>query len=97
MIADMATEIDAAWLLTLYASTLKDRGYPCVKEASMAKLYAAEAAMRATLKGVQIFGVYGYTEECRVERLLRDAKLCEIGEGTSEIQRMIISKQLLKG
>ncbi len=97
MISDMATEIDAAWLLTLHASSLKDRGYPYVKEASMAKLYASEAAMRATLKGVQIFGGYGYTEEYRVEKLLRDAKLCEIGEGTSEIQRMIISKKVMKG
>lgn len=96
MIADMATELDAARLLTLRAARLKDRGLPFSKEASMAKLYASEAAMRAALKAVQMHGGNGYTKAFPVERYFREAKLCEIGEGTSEIQRMLIARSLLR-
>ncbi len=96
MIADCMTRLEAAWLLTLRAAFLKDSGKPFVRESSMAKLFASEAAMDATVKAVQIHGGYGYTEEYSVEKFMRDAKLCEIGEGTSEVQRIIISKQLLR-
>jgi alkylation response protein AidB-like acyl-CoA dehydrogenase len=97
MLADMRTELDAAQLLTYRAAWLCDRGLPYTKEASMAKLFASEAATRACNKSLQIHGGYGYTREFHVERHLRDAKLCEIGEGTSEVQRMVIAKQLLAG
>jgi alkylation response protein AidB-like acyl-CoA dehydrogenase len=96
MIADMATRIEASWLLMLRAAALKDRGQPFAREASMAKLYASEAAMWTTTKAVQIFGGYGYVKDFPVERYMRDAKLSEIGEGTSEVQRMIIAKSLLR-
>jgi butyryl-CoA dehydrogenase len=96
MLADMATELDAARLLVFRAARLKDAGRSFVKEASMAKLYASEAATRAALKAVQIHGGYGYTRAFPVERYLREAKLCEIGEGTSEIQRLIIARELFK-
>jgi butyryl-CoA dehydrogenase len=96
MLADMATELDAARLLILRAARLKDRGLPFSKEASMAKLYASEAAMRAALKAVQIHGGNGYTRAFPVERYFREAKLCEIGEGTSEIQRLVIARSLLQ-
>jgi len=96
MVADMATELDAARLLTLRAALLKDRGLPFSREASMAKLYASEAAMRAALKAVQMHGGNGYTKAFPVERYFREAKLCEIGEGTSEIQRLVIARSLLK-
>ncbi|HEY6008227.1 MAG TPA: acyl-CoA dehydrogenase family protein, partial [Geobacteraceae bacterium] len=96
MLADMATELDAARLLVWRAARLKDAGRRCVKEAAMAKLYASEAAMCAALKAVQIHGGHGYTRAFPVERYLREAKLCEIGEGTSEIQRLVISRELLK-
>ena len=96
MIADMATRIEASWVLTLRAAALKDRGQPFAREASMAKLYASETAMWTTTKAVQIFGGYGYVKEFPVERYMRDAKLTEIGEGTSEVQRMIIAKSLLR-
>lgn len=96
MFADMATELDAARLLVYHAAFLKDQGLRYTKEASMAKLFASEAVMRATMKAIQIHGGYGYTKEFPVERYFRDAKLCEIGEGTSEIQRMIIARELLK-
>ncbi|HBA86815.1 MAG TPA: acyl-CoA dehydrogenase [Geobacter sp.] len=95
MVADMATEIDAARLLTLRAARLKDRGAPYAREASMAKLYASEAAMRAALKAVQMHGGNGYTRAFPVERYFREAKLCEIGEGTSEVQRLVIARSLL--
>ena len=95
MLADMATEIDAARLLVQRAARLKDAGQPFSQAASEAKLYAAEAAMRATTKAIQIHGGYGYLKDYPVERYFRDAKLCEIGEGTSEIQRMIIAKEML--
>jgi alkylation response protein AidB-like acyl-CoA dehydrogenase len=96
MFADMATRIEASWLLMLRAAALKDRGQPFAREASMAKLYASETAMWTTTKAVQIFGGYGYVKEFPVERYMRDAKLTEIGEGTSEVQRMIIAKSLLR-
>ena len=96
MLADMATEIDAARLLVHRAARLRDAGVRYVREAAMAKLYAAEAAVRASLKAVQIHGGYGYTRAFPVERYLREAKLCEIGEGTSEIQRLVIARELLK-
>ncbi len=96
MIADMATRIDASWLLTIRAARLKDAGMPYGREASMAKLFASETAVWATERAVQIHGGYGYIAEYNVERYMRDAKLTEIGEGTSEVQRMIIAKSLLK-
>jgi alkylation response protein AidB-like acyl-CoA dehydrogenase len=97
MIADAGTELDAASLLTFRAAYRKDFGKPFVQEAAIAKLFASEAAMRSTIKAVQIFGGYGYTREYPVERTMRDAKLCEIGEGTSEVQRMIIARRLIRG
>lgn len=95
MLADMATEIEAARHLVYHAARLRDAGMPFAKEASMAKLYASEVASRAANKALQIHGGYGYTKDFPVERYLRDAKLCEIGEGTSEIQRIVISRYLL--
>jgi alkylation response protein AidB-like acyl-CoA dehydrogenase len=97
MVADMGTELEAAELLTLRAAYLKDAGKPYVQEAAMAKLFASEAAMRATIKAVQVHGGYGYIREYPVERAMRDAKLCEIGEGTSEVQRLIIARRLVRG
>ena len=94
-LADMATEVEAAKHLVFHAAWLKQRGEPYKKEAAMAKLYASELAMRATTKAVQLHGGYGYTTEYPVERMMRDAKICEIGEGTSEIQRIVIARQLL--
>ena len=96
MLADMATEIDAARLLAYRAAWLKDRKARHSKESAMAKLYASEAAMRAGVKGIQIHGGYGYIKEYPAERHFRDAKITEIYEGTSEIQRLIISSALLK-
>lgn len=96
MFSDMATEIDAARLLVCRAARLKDLGQPFRRAASEAKLYASEAAVRAATKAVQIHGGYGYIKDYPVERYFRDAKICEIGEGTSEIQRMVIAKELLK-
>ena len=95
MLADMATEIEAARHLVYHAAWLKEQGKPYVKEASMAKLFASEAAMRITTRAVQVHGGYGYTTEYPVERMMRDAKICEIGEGTSEIQRLVIARQIL--
>jgi alkylation response protein AidB-like acyl-CoA dehydrogenase len=95
MLADMATELAAARLLVHRAAALCDAGQPFGKEASMAKLFASEAAMRATSKAIQIHGGYGYTKDFPVERYFRDAKLCEIGEGTSEVQRMVIARSVL--
>lgn len=97
MFADMSTELEASELLTFRAAYLKDAGKPYVQEAAMAKLFASEAAMRATIKAVQILGGYGYVREYPVERFMRDAKLCEIGEGTSEVQRLIIARRLIRG
>ncbi|HEC89338.1 MAG TPA: acyl-CoA dehydrogenase, partial [Thermoplasmatales archaeon] len=94
MLADMATEIDAARLLVYRAAYLEDQNVKFSKEASMAKLFASEMAMRATVKAIQIFGGYGYMKDYPLERFYRDIKLCQIGEGTSEVQRMIIARQL---
>ncbi len=94
-LADMATEIQAGTHLLYHAAWLKQHGRPFKKEAAMAKLYCSELAMRATTRAVQIFGGYGYTTEYPVERMMRDAKVCEIGEGTSEIQRIVIARQIL--
>jgi butyryl-CoA dehydrogenase len=94
-LADMAMEIEAGTHLLYHAAWLKQHGRPFKKEAAMAKLFCSELAMRATTKAVQIFGGYGYTTEYPVERMMRDAKVCEIGEGTSEIQRMVIARQIL--
>jgi hypothetical protein len=96
ILADLATEIEAARLLTLRAAYGKDRGRPVIREASMAKVFASEVAVRCATKAVQVHGGYGYTREFPVERFYRDAKLCEIGEGTSEIQRMVIARSLLE-
>ncbi|MFQ5510427.1 MAG: acyl-CoA dehydrogenase [Candidatus Krumholzibacteriia bacterium] len=95
MLATMATEMHAARLLVYHASRIKDSGQPFRREASMAKLFASEAAMRTTDKALQIHGGYGYTKDYPVERFYRDAKICEIGEGTSEIQRMVIAREVL--
>jgi alkylation response protein AidB-like acyl-CoA dehydrogenase len=95
-LADMATEIEAARLLTLRASQLKDRGQPVTKEASMAKLFASEAAVRAVNEALQIHGGYGYLKDYPIEKFYRDVKLCTIGEGTSEIQRLVIARHLLE-
>ena len=95
-LADMAVEIDAARLLALQAATLKDAAKPCTKQSAMAKLFAAETAMKAATEAVQIHGGYGYTKEFKVERYFRDAKITEIYEGTSEIQRLVISSQVLQ-
>ena len=95
MIADMATEIDAARLLVYRAAQLKDQGVRYTKEAAMAKLFASEAAERACFKAIQIHGGYGYIEEYDVERIYRDNRLTTIGEGTSEIQRLVIARQVL--
>jgi alkylation response protein AidB-like acyl-CoA dehydrogenase len=94
-LADMALEIEAGNHLLYHAAWLKQNGKPFKKEAAMAKLYCSELAMRTTTKAVQIFGGYGYTTEYPVERMMRDAKVCEIGEGTSEIQRLVIARQIL--
>ncbi len=95
-LADAYTELEAAGLMTMQAAYRKDRGKPYVQEAAMAKLFASEAAMRATIQAVQILGGYGYIREYPVERFMRDAKLCEIGEGTSEVQRLIIARRLIR-
>ncbi len=94
-LADMAMEIQAGTHLLYHAAWLKQNGRPFKKEAAMAKLFCSELAMRATTKAVQIFGGYGYTTEYPVERMMRDAKVCEIGEGTSEIQRLVIAREIL--
>lgn len=94
-LADMAMEIEAGTHLLYTAARLKQAGKPFKKEAAMAKLFCSELAMRATTEAVQIFGGYGYTAEYPVERMMRDAKVCEIGEGTSEIQRIVIAREIL--
>ncbi|GAB4345007.1 MAG: acyl-CoA dehydrogenase [Candidatus Abyssubacteria bacterium] len=96
MLADMATQIDAARLLVYQAAIRRDQGLDVTRHAAEAKLYASEVATRASLDAIQIHGGYGYTSEFHVERYLRDAKLLEIGEGTSQIQRIVIAKHLLK-
>jgi alkylation response protein AidB-like acyl-CoA dehydrogenase len=95
-LADMATEIAAAEMLILQACDLKNRHQPMTKEAAMAKYYASEVAVKVANDAVQIFGGYGYTKDFPVEKFYRDAKLCTIGEGTSEIQKLVISREVLK-
>lgn len=95
-LADMATRIEAAKLLTYRAAEIKDMGQPVNKESAMAKLYASEVAVEVATEGVQIFGGYGYTKDFPAEKFYRDAKLCTIGEGTSEIQKLVISRAVLK-
>ncbi|NOZ06570.1 MAG: acyl-CoA dehydrogenase [Chloroflexi bacterium] len=97
MIADSSTELEAARLLLYQAAALKDAGKRFTKEAAMAKLFASEAAERACFRAIQIHGGYGYSREYPVERYYRDNRLTEIGEGTSEIQRLVIARQVLKG
>ncbi|MBX7221801.1 MAG: acyl-CoA dehydrogenase family protein [Blastocatellia bacterium] len=95
-LADMATQIEAARLLTLRAAVLKDRGKITTKESAMAKLYASEVAVRVSEEAVQIHGGYGYTKDYPPEKFWRDSKLCTIGEGTSEIQRLVIAREILR-
>jgi alkylation response protein AidB-like acyl-CoA dehydrogenase len=95
MLADMATELDASRLLIRRAAAMRDRGLRHTRESSIAKLYTAQAAMRACNSAIQIHGGYGYTREFPVERYLRDCKLCEIGEGTNEVQRLVIAREIL--
>ncbi len=95
-LADMATEIEAATLLTLQAADMKNKGMKMTKEAAMAKYYASEVAVRTANDAVQIFGGYGYTKDFPVEKYYRDAKLCTIGEGTSEIQKIVIAREALR-
>jgi butyryl-CoA dehydrogenase len=97
MLADIATEIEAAQFLTIHAASLRDEGRPYTKEASMAKLYASEMVNRAAFRATQIFGGYGYVKDYKVERIYRDARVCTVYEGTSEVQRMVIAKHILKG
>lgn len=96
-LADMATRVEASRLLTRQAAWLKDAGVPIGAKASMAKMYASDTAMYVTTEAVQIHGGYGYIREFEVERMMRDAKITQIYEGTNEIQRLVISRQLLKG
>jgi alkylation response protein AidB-like acyl-CoA dehydrogenase len=92
----MAASIDAARLLTYQAGYLKDKGGRVTRESAMAKLFASEAAVRVAEEAVQVLGGYGFIKDYRVEKFYRDVKLCTIGEGTSEIQRLVIARQLLK-
>ncbi|MBD8071372.1 acyl-CoA dehydrogenase [Bacillus sp. PS06] len=94
-LADMATSVEAAKLLVYQAASLRTEGIPCGKEASMAKLFASSTAMEVATEAIQVYGGYGYTKDYPVERFFRDAKVCQIYEGTSEIQRLVISKSLL--
>ncbi|OPY84947.1 MAG: Acyl-CoA dehydrogenase [Smithella sp. PtaU1.Bin162] len=94
-LADMATELDAAELLLLRAAWLEDNGLNYEKESAMSKYYASDVAMRAAIEGVQIFGGYGYIKEYPAERHMRDAKICQIYEGTNEIQRVVVARKLL--
>ena len=95
-LADIATNVDASRLLVWQAAHLKDQGKDYIKESSMAKLFASSTAMKAASECVQIHGGYGYMQEYGIERLMRDAKITEIYEGTSEIQRLVIGRDLLK-
>ncbi|HQF29729.1 MAG TPA: acyl-CoA dehydrogenase family protein, partial [Bacteroidia bacterium] len=96
-LADMATQIEAAELLTLQAADLKNRGEAMTKQSAFAKYYASEVAVRCATESVQIFGGYGYTKDFPVEKFYRDSKLCTIGEGTSEIQKLVIARNILNG
>ncbi len=95
-LADMATEIEAAEMLLYQAADLKNRKKPMTKESAMAKYYASEVSVRVSTEAVQVFGGYGYTKDFPVEKFYRDSKLCTIGEGTSEIQKLVISREILK-
>ena len=95
-LADMATQLDAAWLLTMRAAQMKDQGKKVTMESAMAKLFSSEVACKICDEGVQIHGGYGFIKDYPAEKFYRDVKLCTIGEGTSEIQRMVISRELLK-
>lgn len=95
-LADMATEIEAAELLTHQAADMKNKGLPMTKESAYAKYYASEVSVKVANEAVQIFGGYGYTKDFPAEKFYRDAKLCTIGEGTSEIQKLVISREILK-
>lgn len=95
-LADMATGVEASKLLTYNAASLRERGISCGKEASMAKMFASKTAVQASTEAIQVYGGYGYTEDYPVERFFRDAKVCEIYEGTNEIQHVVIAKHLLK-
>jgi alkylation response protein AidB-like acyl-CoA dehydrogenase len=94
-LADMATQIDAARLLTLRAAALKDRRSPTTRESAMAKLYASEIAVKVCDEAIQVHGGYGYIKDYPAEKYWRDSKICTIGEGTSEVQRLVIARQLL--
>ena len=96
MLADMATQVDAARLMTYRAAWLKDQGLPFLKEAAMAKLFAAETSRMVTNNAMQIHGGYGYCKDYPIERYLRDAKITEIYEGTSEMQRMTIARVITR-
>lgn len=95
-LADMAMQIEAAELLTLQAADLKNRGLPMTKESAFAKYYASEVSVKVSTEAIQIFGGYGYTKDFPVEKFYRDSKLCTIGEGTSEIQKLVIARNILK-
>ncbi|CAN5482262.1 acyl-CoA dehydrogenase AcdA [soil metagenome] len=95
-LADMATQIEAAELLTMHAAALKNNGEKCTKQSAFAKYYASEISVKVSTEAVQIFGGYGYTKDFPVEKFYRDSKLCTIGEGTSEIQKMVIAREILK-
>src|ERR1700754_3567980 len=95
-LADMATQIEAADLLLMQAADLKNKGLPVIKQSAMAKYFASEVAVRCATEAIQIFGGYGYTKDFPVEKYYRDAKLCTIGEGTSEIQKIVISREVLR-
>jgi alkylation response protein AidB-like acyl-CoA dehydrogenase len=96
-LADMATELDAAELLTLRAAWLEDKHLPYEKEAAMAKMFASDITMRASVEGIQVLGGYGYSREYPMERHMRDAKICQIYEGTNEIMRLVVARNLLRG
>ena len=96
-LADMATQVEAARQLYLHAATLRDAGKPCLKEASMAKLFASEMAERVCSDAIQIHGGYGYVADFPVERLWRDVRVCKIYEGTSDIQRLVIGRAIASG
>ena len=96
MLADMATKVEAARLLVYRAAYLKEKGLPYSKEAAMAKMYASDIAMAVTTDAVQIYGGYGYSKDYPVERLMRNAKITQIYEGTNQVQRMVISGSLLR-
>jgi hypothetical protein len=95
-LADMATQVDVARQMVWHAAALRDAGEPCIKEAAMAKLFASEMAERVVSEALQIHGGYGYVEDFPVERIYRDVRVCRIYEGTSDVQRMLIAREVLK-